>query len=419
METSVFAENLCGTLLLAPHLWPEAAQLVRASMLDGPAREVLAAFEAAARQHPEQPPTAAEIAGRLSEPARAAVLGWAELVPRGAVDAENLRRCAEAVADRWTVSQLTARVMQALPGPGPVDLSGTLTALSEAVEDARRSAVSEDGVTPLAGCLVDFLNLLHSPPAHIPTGFTRLDQHIGGFAPGDLDVIAARSGAGKSDLALALAKRLAEAGHCVLYESLEMSRAEVAQRLVSNAAQVNSAAMRSRSCCRNEGMMADIADAAEHLHGLPLLVESPPALTVTGLEARVCRHKPAVVFVDNLDLLQPVRRCKDKWMEVEQTVHALKALAVRQSCCIVALVQLNRVADRDAGEPKLADLYGGASIEHDASVVLAMNEEKQPFSKTQAHMRVHVLKARAGRRGALDFAVDFSRHNWRETDAAS
>jgi replicative DNA helicase len=413
---SIAAENLCGLLMLAPHYWPLVAQIVRPEMAEAQPSEILTAFEKAAQNAQNRPLTTADVITLLSPDTKDAALQFAELFPRGSVDADNAQRYAQTVAQDYTAAKLTARVMQALPG-GAGDLIAALDEIRAALDEAKGTAAAADGVKPLSECLVDFLAELQRPPAHVPSGFALLDKHIGGFKPGDVDVIAGRSGAGKSDFALAIALRLASAGHKVLYESLEMSGADVAQRLVSAKAQVNSAAIRSRTCVRNSGMMDDISTATDLLYGLPLLVDAPSSLNPNGLEARIFKHRPEVVIVDNLDLMRPTRQLRDKWQAVEETSHSLKAIATRQQCCILELVQLNRVTDRDMDAPKLGDLYGGSSLEHDASTVLALQEAREPFSDTEAHMIVHILKVRDGRRGRLDFSVNFSRHTWTEVNS--
>ena len=414
MDKLSAAQNLACGLFANPELFPDVSAITRSTeMPEGPTRDLFELFEGLVREGKQ--PTLESVAARMGKDLRDAIVQYHNVCI--STSAENVLYYARQVHQRAVSETLGPLLINAgyeISDPHS-DVLEELTEVRSEVEEALQGFSTGDSASTWQECLVEFLRDLDSvKPRFTRIGFGGLDQYIGGYAPGDFDVIAARSGGGKSDLAVLLSVKAAKSGVPVLYESLEMYRTELTERVVSNASGVKSALMRDKPPQLKTQMDA-ISRAVDSLYTIKgLTVDAPSRLTLSGLEAMINKTRPAVVFLDNLDLLSAERDRKDKWRQIEENCHALKSLAKRTKTCIVGLVQLNRTTDAYADEkpPTMADLYGGSSIEHDASWIVALRNASEP-----GFVNAYVLKSRAGRSGVkVQFRVDFDIHRWMEVD---
>lgn len=269
---------------------------------------------------------------------------------------------------------------------------------------------SDDNAKSLRECVIDYISYLQNGKTNYnSTGFSDLDNLVGGYYPGDFDVIAACSGGGKSDLAINFALNSARSGAKILYESLEMIGTEITERIVSREANILSSRLRDFSLDQQDWQ--NIAKASERLRDYPFIIDARPTLTVSQLECQINKHKPDIVIIDNLDLVKSQYRKSDRWREIEETCHSLKAMAKREHVCIVALNQLSRRVDSGGDDvtPRMADLYGGSAIEHDATWIIALTQKKEEAGIVTAT----VLKSRKGiSKTYVKFAADFKYHRW-------
>ncbi len=212
-------------------------------------------------------------------------------------------------------------------------------------------------------------------------GFSSLDKTTNGFQPGDLIILAARPGVGKTAISLNFvnnaAKKLKEKmtsdKERIVVFSLEMSAAQLCQRLVSMNARVEASSLRS-------GRMSDsewhqVQSAIEELKTLPILIDDK-AVSVVDIQAKLKQLKTEydikLVVIDYLQLMKgpALKNVQvNRQQEVSTISRMIKLLARRIEAPIIALAQLSRDVEKRGGAPKLSDLRESGSLEQDADIV--------------------------------------------------
>ena len=211
--------------------------------------------------------------------------------------------------------------------------------------------------------------------AGVPTGFKDVDALFHGLRGGDLIILAARPGIGKSAFALNVAVNAAKAGTTVAFLSLEMSASQLAQRILCSEAHVNLSRLRAGNI--TEADWGAIADASNTLSKINLFIDDTPALSVFDLRAKARRElrgcESGLIIVDYLQLMQPTttRRDGNRAVEVGEISRSLKVLAKEMNMPVIALSQLSReIEKRGKKRPMLSDLRESGSIEQDADIVM-------------------------------------------------
>lgn len=210
----------------------------------------------------------------------------------------------------------------------------------------------------------------------VPSGFFKLDEKTQGWQPGNLIVIAARPGMGKTAFALNLATNAAQAAKPVasLIFTLEMSSAEIAGRVLSYSTRIPMKKLRGGNVGNDWDKVFSQTGA---LSELPIFIDDTPALTVTEM-VRKCRqykqrHDIGLVIVDYLQLMQGPQMKKEVIREqvISEISRSLKALAKELGIPVIALSQLNRgVESRPNKRPLLSDLRESGAIEQDADIII-------------------------------------------------
>jgi replicative DNA helicase len=239
----------------------------------------------------------------------------------------------------------------------------------------------------------------------VTTGFTDLNGILQGFHKGDLVVLAARPGMGKTALALNFARNAAaEGGVAAAVFSLEMPAGQLASRLLCSEARVDGKKMRSGRLNRTDEWPR-LSDAGERLHQLPIFIDDTPALTVLQLRSRarrlsVDRPELGLIVVDYLQLMQGAGGFRESREQAISSIsRGLKALAKELEVPIVAVSQLNRgVESREDKHPNLSDLRESGAIEQDADVILFIYRDDyyHPDSRSKGIAEVTVAKHRNG-----------------------
>ncbi len=244
-----------------------------------------------------------------------------------------------------------------------------------------------------------------------PTGFIDLDRKLAGLHPSDLVILAARPAMGKTALALNIATNAAISGAGVGIFSLEMSRAQLATRMLCAQARVDAQKVRTGFLSR-ENDWPRLTDAAETLYGLPLYIDDSPGLNITQVRSKARRLKSInpglkVIMLDYIGLLVGDNRVSRE-RQVAEASQGLKALAKELEVCVIALSQLNRgVEMRDNKRPRLSDLRESGSIEQDADVIMFIyrddyyNKENSPEPGVA---EVLIEKQRSGATGRIKLA---------------
>jgi replicative DNA helicase len=213
----------------------------------------------------------------------------------------------------------------------------------------------------------------------VPTGFTDLDGLTNGLHPGQLVVVAARPGLGKSTLALDFARAASiKSGLTSVIFSLEMTRNEITMRLLSAEARVGLHHMRTGSLGDDD--WTKLARKMSEVASAPLFIDDSPNMTMMEIRAKCRRlkqrHDLKLVVVDYLQLMSSGKRVESRQQEVAEFSRALKLLAKELEVPVVALSQLNRGPEqRTDKKPMLSDLRESGSIEQDSDMVILLHRE--------------------------------------------
>lgn len=211
----------------------------------------------------------------------------------------------------------------------------------------------------------------------VPTGFADLDELTNGLHPGQMVIIAARPGVGKSTLAMDF-MRSCSIKHKLpsIIFSLEMSKSEIVMRLLSAEARIRLADMRA-------GRMTDddwtrMARRMSEISEAPLYIDDSPNMTIMEIRAKARRLKQKaglrLVVVDYLQLMTGGRRAESRQQEVSELSRSMKLLAKELEVPVVALSQLNRGPEqRTDKKPMLSDLRDSGSLEQDSDVVILLH----------------------------------------------
>ncbi len=212
----------------------------------------------------------------------------------------------------------------------------------------------------------------------VGTGYPSLDEITSGLQVGELIIVAARPSMGKTALALNIAENIVMRDTPVALFSLEMSRQQLVQRLLSSRSSVSGHKIR-RNMLSDRDMEA-IIQATNDLMGKPLFIDDTPSLTITQLRAKARRLKQTenigVILIDYLQLMTSGKRAESRQQEVSDISRGIKALARELEVPVVCLSQLNRAAEqREGHRPRMSDLRESGSIEQDADVVAMLHRE--------------------------------------------
>lgn len=260
--------------------------------------------------------------------------------------------------------------------------------LDEVVEDAEKTLfnVTEKRVSStfarMDNLLIDAFDELtrlseqKDHMAGVPTGFKDADNLFHGFRGGDLVILAARPGVGKTSFALNMAVNAAKSGAAVAFFSLEMSSGQLVQRILCAEARVSLSKIRAGQI--SEGDWGAIADATNSLSKLELFIDDSPGLSILEARAKARRELrrtegKGLIIVDYLQLMQPpqTRRDGNRAVEVGEISRGLKVLAKEMDMPVIALSQLSRAVEmRGKKRPMLSDLRESGSIEQDADIVM-------------------------------------------------
>lgn len=232
----------------------------------------------------------------------------------------------------------------------------------------------------------------------IDTGFPMLDGILKGIEPGQLVIIGARPGVGKSAFLLDLAESAVRAGNPTLFVSLEMSASELTERLLARrtAATMDKLIDRDLEC-----EWGGIAETSTHISRLPLWFWDKPAATVSKIRSAAATVQDLrLIVVDYLGLMVPDRRADSRNLELGQISRDLKNLASELQIPIVAAAQLNRGVN-DTDRPTLLSLRDSGELEQNGSKVLFLWRVDEGGT-----VGVSVAKNRRGRQGVVRMHFD-------------
>ena len=211
----------------------------------------------------------------------------------------------------------------------------------------------------------------------IPTGIGDLDRMITGLNRSDLIILAARPGMGKTSFALNIARNVAcQAKKTVAFFSLEMSKEQLASRLLSSEAMVGGTKLRTGKLTDEEWQR--LIPASDVLKNADMYLDDTSTITITEMKARLRRLKQVdLVVIDYLQLMASGRRIDNRVQEISAITRNLKIMAKELNVPIITLSQLSRASEQRTGDhrPQLSDLRDSGSIEQDADIVLFLFRE--------------------------------------------
>ena len=244
----------------------------------------------------------------------------------------------------------------------------------------------------------------------IESGFKDLDLKTSGLNNSDLILIAARPAMGKSAFALNIASYVAKAKKVpVLIFSLEMSKDQMANRILCSEAGVDSMKVRTGNLDSNDWIK--IGNAGGILADIPLYIDDTPGLSSSELRAKCRKAKlekgVGLVIIDYLQLMESKSKNDSRQQEISEISRALKILAKELNIPVIALSQLSRAPEqRPDHRPVLSDLRESGSIEQDADIVMFLYRDDyyNPDTEKKNIAEVIIAKNRQGSTGTVELA---------------
>jgi len=309
------------------------------------------------------------------------LLQLAQLVP----SISNVESYANIVRDKYDVRTLiiTSRDIIEEATEGAADAATLLDSAEQRIFDIRRGK-NMQGLQRIDEIIVqtfDRLDLLNSPDADlyrgVPTGIKELDETITGLNRSDFILLGARPGMGKTSFALNIARHAAvNANKKVAFFSLEMSKEQLASRLLSTEAMVGGTKLRTGKLSEDEWI--HIIEAGDILSKTQMYFDDNPSITVPEMKAKLRRLKDVdLVVVDYLQLMSASKRIDNRVQEISQITRNMKIMAKELNVPVLTLSQLARDSEKRTNHrPVLSDLRDSGSIEQDADIVMFLYREE-------------------------------------------
>jgi replicative DNA helicase len=266
------------------------------------------------------------------------------------------------------------------------------------IHDAR----SSDLVSSMHDVLVEAFvqidhRLEHGGATGVPTGFTDFDKLTGGLHDSELAILAARPSMGKTALATNIADFVTvKSNVATLFVSLEMSRLELAQRMLCARGKINGNKFRGGFLSGED--RDKLVEASAELSKAPLFIDDTPSRTITEIAASARRlgrkTNLGLVIIDYLQLIEPDNPKDPRQEQVAKIARRLKGLARELKIPILCLAQLNRQAELTKdNRPRLSHLRESGAIEQDADIVMFVHREEYYHSREEAQERDLLGKA--------------------------
>ncbi len=339
----------------------------------------------------------------------------AQVVP----STDNIESYAKIVREKYYVRALILAAREIADSASSTDETADmlLDSAEQKIYDIRQGKISTGPALLgdiLVGDVYETLKNLCSEDADkykgFSSGFYDLDKVMTGLNKSDLIIVGARPAMGKTSFALNIARNAAVmSGKKVLFFSLEMTKEQLAQRILSMEARVESSKMRTGEIHDEEWKR--IAKATSVLSKCRLYIDDSSLTTVPEIKAKIRRLKDVdLVLIDYLQLMKGTGRTDNRVQEVSEITRGLKLLAKDLGVPVITLAQLSRSTEArgKSHRPQLADLRESGSIEQDADIVLMLyrdeyyendkenreNDEKQEEASPSEWSKTEVIVAK-------------------------
>lgn len=234
----------------------------------------------------------------------------------------------------------------------------------------------------------------------VPTGYSVIDKLLVGMGKGDMVLVGARPGVGKTSFTMNIATKAAKStGKTVCVFSLEMSAEQLVMRMLSTEAKIDNYMLRAPGGLQDDNWQA-IAAASSSLAECNVLIDDTPGMSVTAMKSKLRRVKNlGLVVIDYLQLMQGETKTDNRAQEVGEISRGIKLMAKEFGCPVLTCAQLNRAVEgRKDGQPMLSDLRDSGSIEQDADSVMFLHRKADDTQRVQ----VIIAKNRHGATGTVE-----------------
>ena len=296
----------------------------------------------------------------------------------------NAEAYAQVIADKYNIRRLITASREIIDdaSAGDEEPSVLIDSAEQKIFDIRKGN-EKSGLERINSVILqtfDRLDALNSETDDsmkpISTGIGDLDRVITGLNRSDLILLAARPGMGKTSFALNIARNAAcTSKKTVAFFSLEMSKEQLASRLLSTEALISGTKLRTGKLSEEE--WSRLIPASDVLSKAELYLDDTPGITITEMKSRLRRLRNLdLVVIDYLQLMGSGRRIDNRVQEISEITRNLKILAKEMNVPVITLSQLSRASEqRTDHRPQLSDLRDSGSIEQDADIVLFLYRE--------------------------------------------
>jgi replicative DNA helicase len=326
----------------------------------------------------------------------------------------NIEHYAKIVEEKYVLRRLIEAGTQVVSRAfsDPEDVNQVLDDAEKNIFDIalKRSREGFHKIDSVIKSVLDKLDSLHKKESMTgtPSGYPDLDQLTGGFQNSDLIIIAARPSVGKTAFALNIAQLVSIKHNLpVAIFSLEMSKEQLAQRLLCSEAEIN--AQQLRTATLSDIGWRKLTRALGKLSEAPLYIDDAGSISATEIRAAARRLKIerglGLVIVDYLQLMRGRNRVENRTQEISDIARSLKTLAKELDVPVIALSQLSRAVEQRPGRiPQLSDLRESGEIEQTADLVMFIHREDyyDPQSERGNIAEIIIAKQRNGPIGKIE-----------------
>jgi len=321
----------------------------------------------------------------------------ADSVPTSA----NHKYYAEVVKD-WSRKR---NILTELAKVGPEAKTEDMQAIINDLADA--GDTSDNEVSSLKDHLEEAYSTMYGDVHRLNTGFERIDRIITGLEAGDIAIIAARPSIGKTSLAISMAVNMIKAGNPVLFFSFEMTKAQIAERIICFESQISAHA--AKSGYLTEPQKKEMLDAMSKIHreDWPIRLTDYGVNSPSYIRSKIIQsqkeHGIKCVFIDYLQMMYKGTKEQSRNYELGWIIDYLKTTAKKCMIPIVVLCQLNRASEgRDDKKPRISELRDSGEIEQAADVVMLLHRPGYYDSDAGDISTVLVAKHRRGPTGLAE-----------------
>lgn len=414
-------QSVLGAMMMSKDAISDVVEVLRGADFYRPNHEAI--FEAIVQLYGRgEPADAITVAGELGKAGELSKVGGAvylhDLLASVSI-AANAAYYAELVREKAILRRLvnaSIRIAQlGYMGQGEVDkiVDEAQQTLFEVTEN--KSSEDYKSLRELMEPTFDEIEAIHNSGeglSGVPTGFIELDRITNGFHPGQMIIVAARPGVGKSTFALDICRSAAlHHDMAAAFFSLEMSRTEIVMKVLSAEASIPLGKIRGSSGKLDESDWQRITDKSVMMNDKPFFIDDSPNLTMMEIRAKARRlkqrHDLQLVAIDYIQLMSSGKKVESRQLEVSEFSRQIKLLAKELEIPVIALSQLSRNTEaRKDGVPALSDLRESGSLEQDADMVIMIHRpemySQNPSDDERGLAGFHIPKHRNGETGKID-----------------